>query len=75
MFHGVVLCLIMITRRMTRMNDFIKNLRIFRTGKKMSQTDVAIACKVSLTTYQLWERGVTEPKPENMEKLIKLFKE
>ena len=41
----------------------------------MSQTDVAIACKVSLTTYQLWERGVTEPKPENMEKLIKLFKE
>ena len=57
------------------MNDFIKNLRIFRAGKKMSQTDVAIACKVSLTTYQLWERGVTEPKPENMEKLIKLFKE
>lgn len=34
-----------------------------------SQIAVAIKCGVSLSTYQLWEKGVTQPTPENLRKL------
>jgi transcriptional regulator with XRE-family HTH domain len=47
----------------------MKKLRELRELKKITQTQMAILCGVSLTTYQLWERGVTTPKPENLKKL------
>ena len=40
-----------------------------RLKLNLTQTDVALAVGVSLTTYQLWEKGVTTPTPENLKKL------
>jgi len=40
-----------------------------RLELKLTQADVALAVGVSLTTYQLWEKGVTTPTPENLKKL------
>jgi transcriptional regulator with XRE-family HTH domain len=45
-----------------------------RLALKLTQTDVAIAVGVSLVTYQLWERGVTTPTPENQKKLDKILR-
>ena len=53
----------------------MKNLKELRFSKKMTQTDVALACGVSLTAYQLWEKGVNKPNDENRKKLEKLFME
>jgi transcriptional regulator with XRE-family HTH domain len=44
-----------------------------RLKLKLTQADVALAVGVSLTTYQLWEKGVTTPTPENMIKLKKVL--
>jgi len=51
----------------------MKNLRELREMKRMTQTDVALYCGVSLTAYQLWEKGVNNPNPANLAKLEKLF--
>lgn len=40
-----------------------------RTELKMTQEQVAKAVGVSLMSYQLWERGATTPKEENLIKL------
>jgi transcriptional regulator with XRE-family HTH domain len=40
-----------------------------RKKLSLTQTDVAKAVGVSLYTYQLWERGVATPIPENLKKL------
>ncbi len=40
-----------------------------RLEKGMTQIEVAIACKVSLSTYRLWESGVMQPKGENQARL------
>lgn len=53
----------------------MKNLKELRLLKKLTQTDVALACEVSLTAYQLWEKGVNKPMPENLKKLEKLLME
>jgi transcriptional regulator with XRE-family HTH domain len=45
------------------------DLKKRRNELKLSQTAVAVAVGVSLTTYQLWERGATTPRPENLVKL------
>ena len=45
-----------------------------RLKLNLTQTDVALAVGVSLTTYQLWEKGVTTPTPENLKKLNKVLR-
>ena len=52
--------------------DFSK-LKDIRNEKKLSQSDVAKLVGVSLTSYQLWEREVTTPAPENLTKLIEVL--
>ena len=57
------------------MDDFLKSIRTLRESRKMTQSEAAVSCGVSLTMYQLWERGVSKPNPENRKKLEKLFME
>jgi len=45
-----------------------------RLKLKMTQVEVAKAVGVSLPSFQLWEREVSKPNPENLEKLIKVLK-
>lgn len=40
-----------------------------RKELKLSQSALAVLVGVSLTTIQLWERGVTTPSDENLTKL------
>jgi len=49
--------------------DFMK-LADFRKQYGLSQVQVARAAKVSLTAYQNWERGTSEPNTENNERLL-----
>ena len=51
------------------------DLKKLRKEKGLTQADVAKRCGVSMMTYQLWERGVMFPKPENMAKLMKVLGE
>ena len=44
-------------------------LKELRTKKGFTQGDMAKECGVSLTSYRLWEQGVTVPNDENMLKL------
>lgn len=47
----------------------MKGLKELRKQAGMTQTEVAVAVGVSLTAYQLWERGASTPKDENLQKL------
>jgi DNA-binding XRE family transcriptional regulator len=47
----------------------MNKLKENRLKLKLTQTDMAKAVGVSLNTYQLWEKGVSTPKPENEQKL------
>lgn len=47
----------------------MNNIRKLRLEKELTMADLAIKVKVSMSTIQLWEKGVTTPKPENIEKL------
>jgi transcriptional regulator with XRE-family HTH domain len=47
----------------------VKNLREVRKNKGLTQIEVAVRVGVSLTAYQLWERGASEPSPDNLKKL------
>lgn len=40
---------------------------------KMTQSDVALACKVSLNVYQIWEKGVGKPNKKNRPKVIEVL--
>ena len=51
----------------------MSKMRDARERLKLTQSDVAREVGVSLVTYQLWERGVSTPKPENMDKLKKVL--
>lgn len=51
----------------------LSDLKKLRKTKNASQVDVAVAVGVSLMSYQLWERGVTKPKPENVKGLEDFF--
>lgn len=44
-------------------------LKETRLEKGMGQADVAIKVGVSLSSYRMWEKGVTKPNEENMAKL------
>ena len=50
-------------------------LRKRRKALGLSQMELARLVGVSLLTVQLWERGVSEPKPENREKLEQVLAE
>lgn len=47
------------------------DIKKLRKKLGLTQTQLAIECEVSLTTIQLWERGVTQPKEENLKRLKK----
>ena len=49
------------------------NLKELRKAAKLTQMDLAVKVGVSLMTIQLWERKVTKPKEENLNKLKELF--
>lgn len=44
-----------------------------RNALGMTQTEVAVAVGVSLTSYQLWERGASYPNEENQIKLFEVL--
>lgn len=48
-------------------------LKEMRKRKGLSQVSAAVSCGVSLTAWQLWEKGVNSPTEENLEKINKLF--
>ena len=45
------------------------NIKKMRQDKKLTQWEVAKMVGVSVNAVVMWERGVSQPKPENMEKL------
>lgn len=47
----------------------MKNLRELRKAANLTQIELAVKVGVSLMTIQLWERQVTTPKEENLNKL------
>ena len=47
----------------------MENLKELRKAAKLTQMDLAVKVGVSLMTIQLWERKVTTPKKENLNKL------
>ena len=51
------------------------DLRERRKALGLSQMKLASLVGVSLLTVQLWERGVSEPRPENREKLEQVLSE
>ena len=58
-------------KRVMERND----LRKRRKELGLSQMELARLVGVSLLTIQTWERGVSEPKPENREKLEQVLNE
>jgi len=51
------------------------DLRKRRKALGLSQMELAKLVGVSLLTVQIWEQGVSEPKPENKEKLEQVLSE
>lgn len=51
------------------------DLRERRKALGLSQMELARLVGVSLPTIQIWERGVSKPKPENREKLERVLNE
>ena len=49
--------------------DYLK----LRTEKGYTQATAARAVGCSVYSYQLWEKGVTTPKPDNQAKLKKVL--
>jgi transcriptional regulator with XRE-family HTH domain len=47
----------------------MENLRELRKAANLTQIELAVKVGVSLMTIQLWERQVTTPKEENLNKL------
>ena len=47
----------------------MENLRELRKAANLTQMELAVNVGVSLMTIQLWERKVTTPKEENLNKL------
>lgn len=57
------------------MKRVMEDLRKRRKALGLSQMELARLVGVSLPTIQIWERGVSEPKPENREKLEQVLSE
>ena len=52
----------------------MENLKELRKAANLTQMDLAVKVGVSLMTIQLWERKVTKPKEENLNKLKEALK-
>jgi len=50
-------------------------IKELRKKYNLTQTDLCLKCKVSLSTIQFWERGISNPTDERKERLIDLFAE
>ena len=48
-------------------------LKEARKRAGLTQTGVAVKVGVTLTTYQLWERGAMKPTEDNRKKLFKVL--
>ena len=53
--------------------DILKDLKKRREEKGLTQIDIAKYIGVSINTYAKWENGTSEPKEENMIKLIEVM--
>ena len=49
------------------------DIKKLREATGLTQVEVAVKVGCSLSSFRLWEAGVTTPNPENMEKLIKIL--
>lgn len=47
--------------------EFGNKIREARTEKDLKQIDCARHCGVSIVSFQNWERGICEPKPDKMQ--------
>lgn len=47
-----------------------EEIKTAREAKKLTQTDVARKCDVSLAAYRLWETGGGNPSEANLQKLM-----
>jgi transcriptional regulator with XRE-family HTH domain len=54
-------------------NAFGNNLKYLRTGKKMTQKELATYMNVNVVTICHWEKGMQEPCMEDIRKLSKFF--
>lgn len=53
----------------------MKNLKEKRLAKGYTQTSLARAMNVSITTIQRWEQEAMKPSPENLKKLCDLLED
>lgn len=49
------------------------NIKEQRTKKGFTQMQMAVKMGVSITAYINWEKGGTNPTPENLKKLIAIL--
>lgn len=55
-------------------DNYIKdNLKILRERKGLTQTAVAKAIGVNITTYNAWENGVNKPRDEMKVKIAEFY--
>lgn len=54
---------------------FAENLRLLRTGKGMTQTELAKLLNVDKRTVSAWETKVSQPSFETVAKLCEIFDE
>lgn len=53
--------------------DTLKNLRLGKTGKKISKETMSEVCDVNPSTYMRWEKGETKIPFEAIEKLAEFY--
>jgi putative transcriptional regulator len=53
----------------------ITRLKEIRTSKGLTKVKIAREIGVSITAYSNWENGTSDPKPENLAKLIEVLNE
>ena len=49
------------------------DMKVIREEKGLTQIDMAIAVGVSLSSYRMWEKGVTKPNEVNGHKLKQIL--
>ncbi len=56
-------------------NNFKENLRFLRLNSGLTQKQLAEKLNVDQRTVSAWEKGVSEPDFETLDKLCEIFKE
>lgn len=56
-------------------NNFKDNLRFLRLNSGLTQKQLAELLSVDQRTVSAWEKGVSEPDLQTLDKLCELFKE